>query len=262
MTTEKFAVENIQKGLFIDSKEVAEMVGRNHADVLRDIRKVIGHLSNESKIALVDYFLESTYQDSKGETRNCYQLTKKGCELFATRMTGSKGTQFAVTYIEKFNEMEEQLKPKIVAPSYMIDNPIERAKMWIVEQEEKIMLENEIAQKNEKIDLMLPKEEAYDTFIDGSNAQTLNEVAKTLNIGEQTLFNILKSKNILFYQGRSLVPYQRYIDNGNFIVKQKSVLRSGKNINYAQTLVTAKGVKSLSKVLHHIGYYEDKKVNQ
>lgn len=106
------------------------------------------------------------------------------------------------------------------------------------------------------------KEKAYDTFMDGSNAQTFNEVAKTLNIGEQTLFNILKEKKILFYRGSSLVPYQKYIDNGNFIVKQKSTMRSGKNINYAQTLVTAKGVRSLSKVLHHIGYYKNKKVNQ
>lgn len=41
---------------------------------------------------------------------------KKGCKLFSTRMTGAKGTQFAVTYIEKFNEMEEQIKSNVVAP--------------------------------------------------------------------------------------------------------------------------------------------------
>lgn len=71
-----------------------------------------------------------------------YTITKKGCELFATRMTGAKGTQFAVTYIEKFNEMEEQLKSQAVASvaSYMIADPIERAKLWIEEQKEKMLL--------------------------------------------------------------------------------------------------------------------------
>lgn len=37
-------------------------------------------------------------------------LTKKGCELYATRMTGEKGTKFALAYIERFNEMENELK--------------------------------------------------------------------------------------------------------------------------------------------------------
>lgn len=44
----------------LNSREVAKMVNRNHADVMRDIRKIIQHL-NESKIAYVDFFIESTY---------------------------------------------------------------------------------------------------------------------------------------------------------------------------------------------------------
>lgn len=93
----------------LNSREVAKMVNRNHADVMRDIRKIIQHL-NESKIAYVDYFIESTYKDAKGEERACFEFTKKGCELYSTRMTGAKGTQFAVAYIERFNQMEDKLK--------------------------------------------------------------------------------------------------------------------------------------------------------
>jgi len=52
----------------LSSLEVAEMVGRNHHDTLRDIRKVIGHLSTESNFAFSDYFIESTYQDSIGRS--------------------------------------------------------------------------------------------------------------------------------------------------------------------------------------------------
>lgn len=94
----------------LTSLEVAEMVGRNHADVLRDIRKIIEHLSTESNFAVSEYFIESSYKDSTGRTLNCYRLTKKGCELFGTRMTGAKGTQFAIAYIERFNEMEQVQK--------------------------------------------------------------------------------------------------------------------------------------------------------
>ncbi|MDA9472286.1 Rha family transcriptional regulator [Enterococcus sp. 5H] len=93
----------------ISSREVAKMVDRNHADVMRDIKKIVSHLA-ESKIALGDYFIDSTYLDANNQERPCYDLTKKGCELYSTRMTGAKGTQFAVAYIERFNQMENHLK--------------------------------------------------------------------------------------------------------------------------------------------------------
>lgn len=93
----------------INSLEIAGMVGRDHSKVIRDMRGLIDHL-NEAKIGPVKYFIESTYKDAKGEERPCFDCTKKGCELYSTRMTGSKGTQFAVAYIERFNEMEKQLK--------------------------------------------------------------------------------------------------------------------------------------------------------
>lgn len=92
----------------ITSLEVAEMVDRNHFDVMRDIRKILSHLG-ESKNAL-SYFIESTYTNSQNKKLPSYRLTKKGCELFSTRMTGEKGTQFAVAYIERFNKMENHIK--------------------------------------------------------------------------------------------------------------------------------------------------------
>lgn len=93
----------------ITSLEVAEMVDRRHDHVLRDIEKISEHL-DAPKSVVVNYFIESNYTDSKGEDRPCYLLTKKGCELYSTRMTGAKGTQFAVAYIERFNEMETIVK--------------------------------------------------------------------------------------------------------------------------------------------------------
>ena len=118
--------------LYIDSRDVAEMVGKRHDHVMRDIRTIIEHLGGQSKIA-ESYFIESTYINSQNKQQLCYLLTKKGCELFATRMTGAKGTQFAITYIEKFNKMEEQLKSQVPIHSYMIADPTKRAEQWIEE---------------------------------------------------------------------------------------------------------------------------------
>ncbi|MGH1831218.1 Rha family transcriptional regulator [Enterococcus gilvus] len=96
----------------INSVEVAGMVGRDHSKVIRDIRGLVEHLA-EAKIGVGSYFIESTYKDANNQERPCFECTKKGCELYSTRMTGAKGTQFAVTYIERFNQMEEHIKEQL-----------------------------------------------------------------------------------------------------------------------------------------------------
>lgn len=93
----------------ITSIEVAEMVGRRHDQVLRDIQKIIEHLTDHKSV-VSELFIESTYEDASGRELPCYLLTKRGCELYSTRMTGAKGTQFALAYIERFNEMETVIK--------------------------------------------------------------------------------------------------------------------------------------------------------
>lgn len=96
----------------INSVEVAGMVGRDHSKVIRDIRGLDEHLA-EAKIGVGSYFIESTYKDANNQERPCFECTKKGCELYSTRMTGAKGTQFAVAYIERFNQMEEHIKQQL-----------------------------------------------------------------------------------------------------------------------------------------------------
>lgn len=106
----------------ISSLEIAKMVERRHDQVLRDIKTIIEHLGDDHK-SVGNYFIESQYTDSLNRTKPCVLLTKKGCELYGTRMTGEKGTQFAVKYIERFNEMEQQQKVNFTLP----DDPLELA---------------------------------------------------------------------------------------------------------------------------------------
>ncbi len=95
----------------LTSLEVAEMINKNHADLMRDIRRYIKQL-NQSKIAFVEFFQESTYMDGKGEERPCYKITKKGCEFVAHKLTGVKGTEFTAKYINRFHDMEEILRER------------------------------------------------------------------------------------------------------------------------------------------------------
>ena len=108
----------------LDSREVAEMVGKRHSDLLRDIETFIKYMgeSNERKVASVDFFIESVYVDTKGETRPRYLVTRKGCEFIGNKLIGSKGTLFTAAYISRFHDMEQALQasvpaiPKVRAP--------------------------------------------------------------------------------------------------------------------------------------------------
>lgn len=90
----------------ITSMEVAEMVDKRHADLLKDIRKYTKQLG-EGKISPSDFFTESSYISEQNKTVPCYLVTKKGCEFIAHKLTGQKGTEFTARYINRFHEMEE-----------------------------------------------------------------------------------------------------------------------------------------------------------
>lgn len=89
----------------LDSREVAEMVGKEHKELLRDIRRYCEQFS-QSNIALPDFFAESEF-DNRGKKYPCYLVTKKGCEFIAHKLTGIKGTEFTARYINRFHDMEE-----------------------------------------------------------------------------------------------------------------------------------------------------------
>jgi Rha family phage regulatory protein len=96
----------------LDSREVAEMVEKKHYNLIRDIKGYVEEL-NELKIEVVEFFRENTYKDGKGEKRPCYDITKKGCEFIAHKLTGIKGTEFTARYINRFHDMEETIQKGI-----------------------------------------------------------------------------------------------------------------------------------------------------
>lgn len=103
------------KKLVLDSREVAKMLGKEHRHLLRDIAKNVDYLA-ETKIGLSEFFQETQYKDSTGKKNKRYDITKKGCEFLAHKLTGKKGAIFTATYINKFHKMEQALKEQKKLP--------------------------------------------------------------------------------------------------------------------------------------------------
>ncbi len=99
----------------ITTMEIAEMMEMEHWQILRKLDgtkdgKGIIQILNANKIVVVDYFIQSSYVDSKGEERPCYNVTKLGCDFLANKFTGEKGILFTAKYVKRFNEMEKSIK--------------------------------------------------------------------------------------------------------------------------------------------------------
>lgn len=112
ITESKIAMNQSEQVQYIDSREVAEMVGKAHNELLKDIRRYCKQLSL-GKIPQSDFFTESTYKTDRGKEYLCYNVTKKGCEFIAHKLTGQKGTEFTARYINRFHEMQDELAGEI-----------------------------------------------------------------------------------------------------------------------------------------------------
>lgn len=88
-----------------------------------------------------------------------------------------------------------------------------------------------------------PKVEHYDRFTDATGRYGLQQAARVIGAGPNTMIKELIGKGVLFRQGRKLVPRADLLDRGLFEVKE--VLVDGKA--YCQTYVTPKGLQWLAR---------------
>ena len=233
----------------INSKEVAEMMETRHSDLMRKIDKINKDFT-ERKIALSDYWLESSYVDASGKSNKCYEVTKMGCEFLAHKSTGSKGNIFTAKYMQRFNEMEKELQ-QIQVASYMIADPIERAKKWI--EEETIRQEQAKLLEEQK-----PLVDFASTVHEAGNAITIGEFAKILReekgikIGRNILFQRLREFKVL---DKKNLPYQKFLDKGWFKVIEKTMkVDNDEDFRlYVQTLITGKGQVKVYDLLKNKG---------
>jgi phage regulator Rha-like protein len=118
-----------------NSKDIAEWTGKRHDNVLADIEDEINKLGEVGNLI----FQLSSYKPvSAIKEYKMYKLNKKGVQQIAARYDAKVRYQI-IDRMEQLQTMD--------TPSYMIENPAERAEKWISEYKEKerIALERDIA---------------------------------------------------------------------------------------------------------------------
>ena len=113
-----------------------------------------------------------------------------------------------------------------------------------------------INQLNERIRRDEPKVKFADHVGDSTNVIDVNRMAKLcadhgIRIGRNRLFAWMRSRGILMGGN---IPYQEYIENGYFRVKESVYETNGQKRTYQQTFVTGKGQQYiLSRLMREYG---------
>lgn len=219
---------------YLDSREVAEMVGKEHNMLLRDIRRYVEQLG-QSKIAQSDFFKESTYKNKQNKEQPCYLVTKKGCEFIAHKLTGVKGTEFTAKYINRFHEMEDTIKTQLPKGNDLIALAVIEAQKMI-------------AERDKQIERMKPKEIFADAVSASETSILVGDLAKLISqngykIGQKRLFEWLRTNNFLIKCGSSRnMPQQRFVEQGLFEVKESNIQNPDGSVRITRTTkVTGKG---------------------
>ena len=91
-----------------DSLKVAEVFGKNHKDVLRDIRDLeCSKEFNERNFAPI------SYRDSINREKPKYIITERGFTILAMGYTGKEAMRFKEMYIAEFERMREELRNQV-----------------------------------------------------------------------------------------------------------------------------------------------------
>ena len=94
--------------LVADSLDIAAMIDRPHWIIMRTIRTMSKHLT-DNKFVVSDYFSEAAYIDPSGRELPCYYCTEMGCDMVANKQDGERGTIFTAQYVKAFHAMRTLL---------------------------------------------------------------------------------------------------------------------------------------------------------
>lgn len=219
-----------QQEVTMSSREIAELTGKEHKNVLADIRKMLVEIQSAEKSA--------EYIDGKGRPQPVILLNKE--ESLCLVAGYSAAIRMAI--IKRWQELEN-------ANQFRIPQSLPEA----------LQLAADLAKQNEQVSRQLaiatPKAEFADQIALAKLGVLLGQFAKSIGLGPVTLFRIMRELKILIPQGQNYnIPYQEFIDRGYFTIKQ-GTFETGEETRISHTpLITGKGEIWLQKKLLDAGY--------
>lgn len=215
--------------LVVSSRQISDNFEKEHRHILRSIDSLKEDVPNFGQM-----FIEDEEPDTYGRPQRVYLMNRDGFSLLVMGFTGKKALDWKLKYIDAFNRMETSLKNPV--HSYMITDPIERAKIWIKEQEERAALTDQVKQ----LEPAKIFRDAVGTSDDGILVRDMAKLLKQngVQIGEKRLREWLKENG---YMNQNNMPSQRSMDLKIMKIEEIPVVLPDRTILTKTTKITGKG---------------------
>lgn len=222
--------ETINEREYMTSMEVAEITGKEHKHVMRDIRVLLEQGVHESNFGLT--FIIRTLPNNAQRKDPCYNITKKGCLILASGYNALLREKI----IDRWEELETKERQTVPA---LPQTYLEALKALVLSEEQKQVL----ALENES---MKPKADYFDTLVERGNNLNLRDTAKMIGVSERFFIEYLLLNGYLYRDAkRKLKPIAKYV--GRYFVLKEWV--RGENTG-SQTLVTVEGKDKFYKLIN------------
>lgn len=187
----------------MSSLQIAELTGKRHDAILRDIRNLLEQGVNAHN------FVEVEYTDKKGESRPCYQLTKTGCLILASGYNAVLREKIINRWIELETEVAKQYQ---VPTSFREALLLAAAQQEQIEEQQKLLVAQteQIRDLNEANAEMRIKVSYYDQILASKSTVTTTQIAQDYGMSAKK-FNIeLRNLKIQRKVGGQWILYAPY----------------------------------------------------
>jgi len=200
------------------SREIAELTGKEHKNVKRDIENMLADLKEDALT------FERIYLDSMNRQQNEYVLDREHTECLVT----GYNAMLRMKIIKRLHELEGNQHPAL--PQTLP----EALRLAADLAEEKQKLENQLA-------IAAPKIQFVDSYVNATGSLGFRETCKLLHVKENAFRKFLLDHEIMYLLAGKLTPYAQHIDAGRFTIK------TGENQNnghaFTQNKFTPKGIQ-------------------
>lgn len=204
----------------MSSREIAELTGKQHFHVKRDIERMLADLLEDPSI------YGCTYLDSQNRNQTEYRLDREHTDCLLTGYSAA----MRMAVIKRWRELEGGGRVIATLPDF--SSPAAAARAWAEQYELQQAANHALA-------IAAPKADFVDKYVDSTGLKGFRQTAKLLRANEARFREFLLDKKIMYRMGGEWQAYQQHIDAGRFDIKTGTT-DGGHAFN--QTKFTPKGV--------------------
>lgn len=218
-------MSNTNNEVTMTSLEIAELTGKEHGHVMRDIRNMFKELEKDESI------FGSIYKDAYNRDKPCFKLDK----LHTETLILGYSAKLRLAVLVRIKELEQQLaSPQM--PDF--NNPLAAARAWVQAEEGRQLAVMQLEADK-------PKVKFVDDYVDTNGLFTFRAVAKIIKTTERDFRKFITDNDIMYKLTGDWVPKAQHLNAGRMVTKTGTAMNGH---SYTQSYFTPKGVEWIAGI--------------